>query len=183
MVKDSGIYAAILEDSIVYVGSSVNMYHRVQVHVSLLRHNKHHSPYFQHGWNKHGEKAFSFIVLELTPKDQLFMREQFYIDLYQPKYNVNPVAGSRFGSKQTEAAKQKISLGNKGKVVSNETKRRQSEAASKRFYKTYTLLSPEGVVTEITNMREFCRQHGYSDGAMQHVINGRRKSAYGWRKT
>jgi group I intron endonuclease len=32
-------------------------------------------------------------------------QEQYYIDIFSPEYNINPIAGSRLGSKHTEKTK------------------------------------------------------------------------------
>ncbi len=127
MVKDSGVYAVVLEEIIVYVGSSVNIYNRIKAHKSALSKNKHHSPYWQNVYNKYGD-IFEFVLLELTPKDQLIQREQFYIDHYKPKFNVNPKAGSRLGSKQSPEAIEKTRQAHLGKARTEETKQRISAA-------------------------------------------------------
>lgn len=46
-------------------------------------------------------------------------REQFYIDLLRPKYNLLQVAGSRFGTKHSDETRKKMSLsqiGHKGSI-------------------------------------------------------------------
>jgi group I intron endonuclease len=41
-------------------------------------------------------------------------REQYYIDSFKPEYNINPIAGSRLGSKHTEESKKLMRINNNG---------------------------------------------------------------------
>jgi group I intron endonuclease len=60
-----GIYKIInVVNNKFYVGSSVNFSLRKAKHFSELRHNKHNNRWLQASWNKHGEKAFVFAVVE-----------------------------------------------------------------------------------------------------------------------
>jgi group I intron endonuclease len=64
---------------------------------------------------KHGYVNFSLDILEYCEIDILIKREQYYLDLLKPEYNILKIANSRLGSKQSEATKIKISNSNKGK--------------------------------------------------------------------
>jgi group I intron endonuclease len=64
---------------------------------------------------KHGYIHFSLDILEYCEIAVLIAREQYYLDLLKPKYNILKVANSRLGSKQSEETKIKISNSNKGK--------------------------------------------------------------------
>lgn len=49
-------------------------------------------------FNKHGEDAFTFEVLEHVGNTvQLIPREQYHLDTLKPEYNIAPIAGSRLG--------------------------------------------------------------------------------------
>lgn len=64
-----------------YVGSTMrSAKQRRSEHLHLLRKGKHHSPHFQRCFDKHGEKSFTFDVVEIVD-DLNFMlcREQFHI--------------------------------------------------------------------------------------------------------
>jgi group I intron endonuclease len=80
-----------------YVGSSSKFKVRKRQHLKELRKNQHHSSKLQNSWNKHGEKAFQFVVLEeVIDFSLLIEREQFWIDLldsHQNGYNCNKKAG------------------------------------------------------------------------------------------
>lgn len=47
-----------------YVGSTNNQYERFRTHRTKLRNNKHHCAHLQSAWNKYGESAFIFHVIE-----------------------------------------------------------------------------------------------------------------------
>lgn len=47
-----------------YVGSTHNQYERFRTHRNKLRSNKHHCAHLQAAWNKYGENAFVFHVVE-----------------------------------------------------------------------------------------------------------------------
>jgi group I intron endonuclease len=91
-----------------YVGSSVNIPTRWKQHRYVLRRGNHPAKYLQNSWNKYGPDAFEFSVLEeVAGQSRLIEREQAYIDLWKPVYNVAQVAGSRFGVPQSDECKAK----------------------------------------------------------------------------
>lgn len=82
-----------------YVGSAVCIGQRWKSHRSALRNQKKAPPKLQRAWDKYGEAAFDFRVLEFCGRDVLLAREQFYIDTLAPKYNTRGVAASNLGVK------------------------------------------------------------------------------------
>ena len=46
--------------------------------------------------------------------------------------------------------------------------------------KTYTLTSPQGETTTITNLKRFCEKHGLSAPHLNSVFHGKRKQHKGW---
>jgi group I intron endonuclease len=66
-----------------YVGRTNNHKDRWKNHRYRLRYNKHSNKYLQDSWNKHGEEAFIFIIMEEleTIEDSIEM-EQVYLDDY-----------------------------------------------------------------------------------------------------
>jgi len=67
--KICGIYTITTPNGSVYVGSSRNIKSRWSGHRSALRYKKHHSERLQAAWNKYGEQAFVFAVLEEIADD------------------------------------------------------------------------------------------------------------------
>lgn len=90
-----GIYAIRCRPSAnSYVGSSVQVEIRWQIHKCELRKGTHHCTALQHAWNKHGEEAFELVVLEHCARSDLLRREQHFIDLLDPAYNSARVVNS-----------------------------------------------------------------------------------------
>lgn len=57
---------------------------------------------------KYGYSNFNLDILEYCEPSILIQREQYYIDLLKPEYNILKVAGNRLGSKHSEATKAKM---------------------------------------------------------------------------
>lgn len=95
-----------------YIGRTSNFKQRWHTHRSLLRRNIHTNSYLQHAWNKYGEAAFQFVILEQTT--QTVERETYWLERLKPVYNLDYAA---IGSiKHTEETKQRIKAANKGQV-------------------------------------------------------------------
>lgn len=89
-----------------YIGQSGNVYDRWKGHRHLLRANRHTSRHLQFAWNKYGEEAFTFTVLEWIEEgdglgERLTEREQYWMDVRMAAkgslYNLAPAAGSNLG--------------------------------------------------------------------------------------
>lgn len=83
-----------------YVGSAVDLDRRRAKHFSELRRKTHSSKHLSASFDKHGEAAFGFYVLEeLTnpTRDELLACEQKWIDALRPAYNKRLVADSNMG--------------------------------------------------------------------------------------
>ena len=57
---------------------------------------------------KYGYSNFSLVILEYCDPKDCIKREQYYIDLYIPEYNIYRTAGSPYGYKHTEEALVKL---------------------------------------------------------------------------
>lgn len=127
-----------------YIGSSVDVKRRWYMHKFDLRKGKHHSPYLQNAWDKHGEENFVFSVLFETKKELLVEKEQELLDMtkcYNREigYNIGKVAGAAFtGKTHTEEAKRKISEANRGNTHSAETRRKIAETSRGRVHSKET---------------------------------------------
>jgi group I intron endonuclease len=103
-----------------YVGSSVDIYNRIHEHLHNLRNNKSHNQHWQNSWNKYGEDAFMFCVLEYCDESIRFDREQYYINSLNPEYNLTLNVVANFGHEISIETKQKISNTLKEKYASGE---------------------------------------------------------------
>lgn len=104
-----------LENSRIYVGSSFNYHKRVIKHLSGLNRNVHHNSKLQRAWNKYGKDQFKFEFLEEVEKELLLEREQYWIDLLDPFYNLSRTVGGHNRKATTEETKKKISDSKKNK--------------------------------------------------------------------
>jgi group I intron endonuclease len=134
----SGIYCIRhLESGKRYIGSAVNLARRQRVHLHHLRHSTHHSITLQRAWDKYGENAFSFEIVELILTPFLLEREQHWLDKFQcfnpaKGYNIDRIAGSRIGHSPSPETREKLRQANLGKKYSEETKRKHSEQGKTR---------------------------------------------------
>lgn len=112
----SGIYQirnTMTNDS--YIGSSVKFRKRMENHRNNLIKNKHHNIILQRVYNKYGVNLFEVSILELCEIDKLIEREQYYIDNFNPKYNICKIAGSLLGYSPSEETRKKLSVSGRGK--------------------------------------------------------------------
>jgi group I intron endonuclease len=147
----SGIYQiTCLSNSKIYIGSSVSIDNRWNVHRYELRRNKHHSKYLQRTWNKYGEESFVFELIEEVEVELLLEREQHYLDTLRPwdrniGFNSCRMAGNTLGRKASEETKRKMSESRKGRVspmkgktFSEESRRKISESLKGRKHSEET---------------------------------------------
>jgi len=102
-----------------YIGSAVNIAKRWKTHLWALRNGNHHSVYLQRAFNKYGEENIDFSILLECPKEDLVTKEQEFIDLLHPEYNICKIAGSPLGIRHSEETRAKVSaslIGNKRSV-------------------------------------------------------------------
>lgn len=128
------------------VGSSVDIDTRWGVHRHHARKNTHNNPHFQRAWNKYGEDAFEFRVLEECPENMLLLREDAWMQYLDSLttgrgYNMKNATRTVFteelrshisealkGKPKTEEHKRSLSLANIGKTHGPEYKKAMSES-------------------------------------------------------
>lgn len=112
----SGIYMIknIVNDKI-YIGSSVDIPHRISSHKSYLKRGKHANKILQRSWNKYGGDNFKFEQIAKCPSEYLIKLEQWFMDSLKPAYNIRIVAHSNKGLPITQEQRIKISLALKGR--------------------------------------------------------------------
>jgi len=134
-MKISGIYQiqSKLKPERKYIGSAVNIQGRWDVHLSVLKRNKHHSGKLQNHFNKYGETDLHFSILLGCLKEDLLKTEQYFLDSYNPWFNICKIAGSQLGLKRTEDSKQKMS--NKAMGHKRNLGRKHSETAKTKMRK------------------------------------------------
>jgi len=132
-----------------YVGSAAKMFKgRFSAHLSTLRKGVHRNKHLQNSYNKYGESVFKFKILEVCSPEDCIEREQVWLDLINPEYNIRRVAGSSLGVKFSDETKRKLSYAasnrspeirkkmgdiQRGRKASDDTRKRLSAAMYKRW--------------------------------------------------
>lgn len=121
-------------------------------HVKTLNESAHCNPYLQRAWNKYGESAFEFVILQTDiPLECLIDCEQDWIDSFAGHfcvYNMNPAQNgtiseearhkmsiAKLGTKRgphSEKTKEKIRASLMGHAVSEETRQKIGNAGQGR---------------------------------------------------
>lgn len=133
MIKLSGIYKiqSKVKPHKCYIGSATHITKRWGDHLRDLRKGKHANRRLQNHYNKYGESDLDFSILITCEIDALIIHEQFFIDSYNPFFNICRIAGNTVGVKRgplSEERKLQISQFHKGRIVSDKTRKRQSVA-------------------------------------------------------
>lgn len=98
-----GVYRLInLTYENVYVGCSADLGRRFTSYYSFMYIDAQKTSLICKALLKYGYSKFRVEVLEYCTLENLLEREQYYIDLLKPKYNILTVAGSSLGYRHTE---------------------------------------------------------------------------------
>lgn len=138
-----------------YVGSGVNLAKRLASYYNKNELNRNPRPILD-ALLKYGHKNFTLEILEYCPTTKLLEREQFYLDLLLPDYNILKYAYSLLGFKHSKQSierlkakiispehKEILSEIHKGKLVSEETRNKLAAATTR--YRKDNLLTPEAL--------------------------------------
>ena len=141
-----------------YIGSSVNL-------------NKRFRCYFSIGWLesglqkansqiyrslvKNGYSNFSLEILEYCEKSEALKREQYYLDICEPEYNILKIAGSRLNSKHSEETIAKIWTDERKAKRSEHLKKLHASEAHKEHLKKLVEInnSPEQTLLKIERLK------------------------------
>ena len=121
--QESGIYKIDI-NNVNYVGSATDLKIRLKHHFRMLNKNKHLNKHLQNYYNKYGISFVKVSILEFCSVEDLFDREQYYMDLYDvfnTGFNQSKDSRSPLGYKHTEESRLKISKAKKGVPQSKET--------------------------------------------------------------
>lgn len=139
-----------------YVGSGVDLAKRLRSYFNEKELNRNPRPILD-ALLKYGQNSFTLEILEYTSREEVIEREQFYLNLLVPEYNVLNYAYSLLGFKHSQETLEKLkskvisaehkdllSSVHKGKTVSSETKDKLSIATSN--YRRDNPLTPEALL-------------------------------------
>lgn len=183
-----------------YVGQSVNIRVRWQNHLSALRAGRHDNVYLQRSFDKYGEDVFEFSVITLCSEELLTDIEQWYLDAWQPAFNLTLVAGvpPRFSGEEhplygttnpEHAARMRTDW---NPMKDPEQRARMSGEGNPMFGVTGSAhpksrrvaIIKDGVVHEVfESVTEAAAWCGGRHGNISRACSGKQKTAYGrvWR--
>jgi len=120
-LNKSGIYCIRNKtNSKVYIGKAIDIYRRIRQHINLLnKKSKDENEHFINAWHKYGKESFEYFVVEYLPVDLLKERELYWQRIYKC---TDRSKGYNF-REDSET----------GCIVSQETRKKLSEAQIKRF--------------------------------------------------
>lgn len=158
-----------------YIGSAIDLSKRLRMYYSLGQLKRIVTKESSRIYNaiiKYGYSNFRLDILEYCNKEHIIEREQFYIDLLNPEYNILKVAGSRFGSKVTFKTRKAISISSRGRKIS--TKCKLVANYSSKIVTSYTKLKlslrSQGVKVKIfDSSKNFINEFPNIKSAAQYV--------------
>jgi len=119
---------------------------------------------------KYGYSNFSFSILEYCDKEMVIKREQYFIDLIKPEYNLLKIAGSSAGYKHSDEAIQKITKAANSRIYSEELREKLRATTLSRIESIRIAVrqanghpvvftdTETGETTEYSSMREAARE-------------------------
>ncbi len=131
-MTQSGIYKILNKiNGKFYIGSAFDNNKRWKEHKYHLNRKTHKNAYLQNAWNKYWDVSFSFEIIEYCTKEILLEREQYWIDILKPEYNLAMIAGSRAGVPMPQSAKTKIGENSKRHMTGRKMLPQTREALAK----------------------------------------------------
>lgn len=118
-----------------YVGQSLDLRHRHNEHISLLKRGLDGCVLLQKAWNKYGEDNFDYEIICICNPEELDVLEIKYIkefDSYHNGYNCNEGGAGNSGFNHSDITKRKIAVASKGRKMTQETLRKMSLAQQGR---------------------------------------------------
>ena len=106
-----------------YIGQSVAVNKRLKMHMNQLKKNNHENIYLQRSYNKHGNDAFTYEILEYCSTENLYIRENYWITFYQThlaKYGYNIVLPSADEVKSSASLELRNRISERNKIYEDE---------------------------------------------------------------
>ena len=170
--KKAGVYRWINNiNKNTYVGSSINLSVRFYTYYSLRSLAK-SNRLIDRALLKHGFSNFSLEILEYCDVKVLLEREQYYLDILKPPYNIVEKAGSTLGYKHTEETLQKMRdfILSDEMLVKKRLSTKNATAARKISILVKNIKTQE--ISVYKSMTETANAIGVTKGAISQALNG-----------
>lgn len=129
----TGVYKLVnIKTNKFYIGSGGGkrgIYQRVRNHISGFNTGKSHCLKLLNSMKKHGIENFYLIVLEKCLKEECQQKEQYWLDLLNPEYNILKNAYSPKGRIISQETRDKIGKAHKGKIITEKHKEQIRKAS------------------------------------------------------
>jgi group I intron endonuclease len=180
-----------------YVGSSNNLKYRIARHLYMLKSSTHYNRHLQAAFDKYGQDAFQFQIVEECSIEEQIAREEYYTQLHKaldPSFGYNlaphPFQGAR-GVKWSEASraqlsntlKQTYASGQRVKIFvkhNEQTRKRIGEAGKGRISANRRAIWCHQTGREYSSLHQAAAELRLSVSTIGDVVTGRHKSAYGF---
>ena len=130
-----------------YIGSSINLHVRMYTYFSLRSLAKSNRP-IDRALLKHGFSNFRLEILEYCSYEDVLKREQYYLDLYKPHYNIATIAGSTLGYKHSQESLEKM----RNFILSDEVRERKILSTVNASIANRLPISVKNIITnDVTN--------------------------------
>ena len=170
--KKAGVYRWINNiNKNTYVGSSINLSVRFYTYYSLRSLAK-SNRLIDRALLKHGFSNFSLEILEYCDVKVLLEREQYYLDILKPPYNIVEKAGSTLGYKHTEETLQKMRdfILSDEMLVKKRLSTKNATAARKISILVKNIKTQE--ISVYKSMTETANAIGVTKGAISQALKG-----------
>jgi len=114
----------------IYIGSAIDIIKRLKNYFNLSfleRKVKTSNSMIYRAMIKYGYSNFTLDIIEYCDVSSLVQREQYYLDLFKPEYNIMKSAGSVKGFKHKKSSIELIRAANIGRIHSNIVRNKISE--------------------------------------------------------
>ena len=168
-----------------YIGSSISLGNRFSSYYSLAylkRKVGKGSSIIYNSLLKHGYNNFSLDILEYCEPSILIKREQYYLDILKPEYNILKIAGSSFGYKHSPETLLKfkerrlspealinLKLAKKGKAPTSPLRRINHLLATGHI--TTVVNKKDNSIKVYNSIRAVSRDIGINPGTIANYIN------------
>jgi len=149
-----------------YIGSSSNLHVRLYTYYSLRSLAISNRP-IDRALLKHGFSNFRFEILEYCSYEDILKREQYYLDLLKPQYNIATIAGSTLGYKHSKESLEKM----RNIILNEEVRERKALATMNASIANRLPISGKNIKTNEITMYVSLTEAGKALGVSRAAVS------------